>query len=428
MRVLVVGAGGREHALTWKIAQSERVEALFVAPGNAGMAQIATCVDIQPTDIEGLAAFAVEHDIELTVVGPEAPLISGIVDLFEGRGLRIFGPSKDPARIEGSKAFAKHVMQTSGIPTAKYWVCDTPSVARARLADHFQNSEVGAGVVIKADGLAAGKGVVVCLTPEEAESTIEAMMVEKVFGEAGNHVVIEERLEGPEVSMMVVTDGNTIVPLLPSQDHKRIYDNDLGPNTGGMGAYCPVSFLTPETTQKIIDTIIKPAVSTIRELGIPYRGALYAGIMLTKDGPYCIEFNCRFGDPETEAVLPMLKSDIIPLLMGTLDCTLETVEVEWHEGASVSVIAASGGYPGTYKTGVPISGLQEASEVQGCTVFHAGTELNNDVVLTAGGRVLAVTGMGQDVRLAAIKAYESLAHIHFEGIQFRTDIGSKAKR
>lgn len=427
MRVLVVGAGGREHALTWKIAQSERVEALFVAPGNAGMAQIATCVDIQPTDIEGLAAFAVQNDIELTVVGPEAPLISGIVDLFEGRGLRIFGPSKDPARIEGSKAFAKHVMQTSGIPTAKYWVCDTPSVARARLADHFQNSEVGAGVVIKADGLAAGKGVVVCLTPEEAENTIEAMMVEKVFGEAGNHVVIEERLEGPEVSMMVVTDGNTIVPLLPSQDHKRIYDNDLGPNTGGMGAYCPVSFLTRETTQQIIDTIIKPAVSTIRELGIPYRGALYAGIMLTKDGPYCIEFNCRFGDPETEAVLPMLKSDIIPLLMGTLDCTLETVEVEWHEGASVSVIAASGGYPGTYKTGIPITGLEEASEVSGCTVFHAGTELVNEVVTTAGGRVLAVTGLGQDVRLAATKAYESLAHIHFEGIQFRTDIGSKAE-
>ncbi len=427
MRVLVVGAGGREHALTWKIAQSERVEALFVAPGNAGMAQIATCVDIEPIDIEGLAAFAVKNDIELTVVGPEAPLISGIVDLFEGRGLRIFGPSKDPARIEGSKAFAKHVMQTSGIPTAKYWVCDTPSVARARLADHFQNSEAGAGVVIKADGLAAGKGVVVCQTPEEAESAIEAMMVDKVFGDAGNHVVIEERLEGPEVSMMVVTDGNTIVPLLPSQDHKRIFDHDKGPNTGGMGAYCPVPFLTAETTQLIIDTIIKPAVSTIRELGIPYRGALYAGIMLTKDGPYCIEFNCRFGDPETEAVLPMLKSDIIPLLMGTLDCTLEHVEVEWHEGASVSVIAASGGYPGAYKTGMPITGLQEASGVEGCTVFHAGTDLTDGVVTTAGGRVLAVTGLGQDVRQAALKAYESMTHIKFEGIQFRTDIGSKAE-
>ncbi len=426
MRVLVVGNGGREHALAWKIAASPMVEHVYCAPGNAGTAGCAENVAIAATDITALADFAAVNKIDLTVVGPEVPLMAGIVDLFEGRGLRVFGPSRDPARIEGSKAFAKDVMHKSNIPTAEFWVCDSPAEALDRLARYFSEPRSANGVVIKADGLAAGKGVTVCDTREQAEQAIEAIMVQRVFGDAGNQVVIEERLTGPEASIMVITDGHTIVPMLPAQDHKRLLNNDEGPNTGGMGAYCPVKGLSAADVSAIIESIVRPAIDTIRELGIPYRGALYAGIMLTPDGPRCIEFNCRFGDPETQAILPMLKSDLVPILIAALDGNLASTSVEWYGGASVSIVAASGGYPGSFKRGVPISGLEEAAQSAGCILFHGGTRVSGNEVVTDGGRVFAVTARGEDFAAAREAAYAAIAHISFQDMHYRTDIASGA--
>lgn len=422
MRVLVVGNGGREHALAWKIASSPLVEKVYCAPGNAGTTACAENVAIAATDITALADFAAVNKVDLTVVGPEVPLMAGIVDLFEGRGLRVFGPSRDPARIEGSKAFAKDVMHKSNIPTAEFWVCDSPAAALERLAEYYTARGSSAGVVIKADGLAAGKGVTVCDTRADAEMAIESIMVQRVFGDAGNQVVIEERLTGPEASIMVITDGHTIIPLLPAQDHKRLLDNDEGPNTGGMGAYSPVPGLSVADVASIIESIVRPAIDTIRELGIPYRGALYAGIMLTETGPRCIEFNCRFGDPETQAVLPMLKSDLVPLLIATLDGNLANAAVEWHAGAAVSIVAASGGYPAGFKRGMPIAGLGEASEVPHCMVFHGGTRVSGNDVVTDGGRVLAVTARGTDFATARTVAYSAMSKISFQDIHYRTDI------
>jgi phosphoribosylamine--glycine ligase len=428
MRILVVGGGGREHALVWKIAQSQLVTKIYCAPGNAGIARLAECVAIKPTDLRGLVAFAERQAIDLTVVGPEAPLIAGIVDLFEARGLPIFGPSTDPARIEGSKTFAKKLMQAAAIPTAQFWTCDTAAVAKARIQDYYNAQGPQAKIVIKADGIAAGKGVVVAQNRAEAEAAIERIMGQRVFGASGDNVVIEECLEGPEASIMVITDGDAIVPLLPSQDHKRALDGDLGPNTGGMGAYAPVPALPPDLVRQVVDRIVRPAIVAIRELGIPYCGALYAGVMVTAEGPKCIEFNCRFGDPETQAVLPLLQSDIVPLLKGATDCTLEQAEVRWSEGAAVCVVAASGGYPDNYATGKPISGLDLADNTPDCIVFHAGTRLDpvTEMPVTDGGRVLSVTGLGADVRAAAARAYVGLDQIHFDGIQFRRDIARQA--
>jgi phosphoribosylamine---glycine ligase len=428
MRILVVGGGGREHALVWKIAQSPLVTKIYCAPGNAGIAQLAECVAIKPTDLNALVEFAQQQTIDLTVVGPEAPLIAGIVDLFEARGLPIVGPSTDPARLEGSKTFAKKLMRAANIPTAQFWTCDTAAVAKARVQDYYAARGAQAKIVVKADGLAAGKGVVVAASAVEAEAAIDRIMGARVFGASGDQVVIEECLEGPEASIMVLTDGHTIVPLLPSQDHKRIYDGDLGPNTGGMGAYAPVPVLPPDLVKQVVERIVRPAIEAIRGLGIPYCGALYAGVMVTADGPKCIEFNCRFGDPETQAVLPLLESDIVPLLRGTTDCTLEQAEVRWRAGAAVCVVAASGGYPNDYTIGKPISGLEQAAKMPDCLVFHAGTRFTPDgeEPVTDGGRVLSVTGLGADVREAATRAYAGMDQIHFADIQYRHDIAKQA--
>jgi phosphoribosylamine--glycine ligase len=426
MRVLVIGGGGREHALVWKIAQSPLVEKIYCAPGNAGSARWAECVPLKPTNLYGLADFAEQQRIDLTVVGPEAPLIAGIVDRFEARGLPIFGPSTDPARIEGSKVFAKKLMEISGIPTAEFWVCDSLTVAQARVRDYYAVRGPAAKIVIKADGLAAGKGVLIAEDEAQAMAALDHIMGERIFGASGDRVVIEEYLQGQEASIMVITDGEAIVPLIPSQDHKRIFEGDSGPNTGGMGAYCPVPVIPPDTAQQAVEIILRPAIAAIRELGIPYRGVLYAGIMVTEHGLKTIEFNCRLGDPETETVLPMLESDLVPLLLGVTDCTLEQAEVRWRQGASVCVVAASGGYPGDYETGKVITGLDQATQSADCQVFHAGTRLENDQVLTDGGRVLAVTGLGADLPTAAANAYTGLNAIHFDGIYYRRDIAARA--
>lgn len=428
MRILVIGGGGREHALVWKIAQSPLVTKIFCAPGNAGIAQLAECVTLDILDLEAVANFAEGQSIDLTVVGPEAPLTAGIVDKFEARGLPIFGPSTDPARIEGSKVFAKKLMQTSGIPTAQFWICDSATVANARIHDHYQAQGAAARIVIKADGLAAGKGVIVAASEDEAKAAVHSMMTERIFGASGDHVIVEECLVGEEVSIMAITDGETLVPLLPAQDHKRIFDDDLGPNTGGMGAYSPMPLIAPEVAEEALERVLKPAIAAIRGLGIPYQGILYAGIIVTAEGIKCIEFNCRLGDPETQTVLPLLASDIVPLLTGALDGTLDSAKAEWRDQASVCVVAASGGYPGDYVNGKPITGLEQAAQSAGCLVFHAGTRFDQGGTVTNGGRVLSVTGVAPTLLDAAASAYAGLSHIQFEGIHFRRDIAARGLR
>ena len=428
MQILVVGSGGREHALTWKISQSPLVTRIFCAPGNAGMAERAECVPIDANDLDALADFAEAHSIDLTVVGPEAPLIAGIVDRFEGRGLRIFGPSADPARIEGSKVFAKKLMRTAKIPTADFWICDSLAVAKARVHDYYVTHGADAKIVIKADGLAAGKGVVVANDEADANAALQQMMEARIFGEAGATVVVEECLVGEEASVMAITDGATLLPLVPAQDHKRIGEGDTGPNTGGMGAYTPVPAAPSEIVQEAVAKILEPAIEAIAELGIPYRGVLYAGVMMTAQGVKAIEFNCRLGDPEAQAVLPLLESDLVPLLMSVADCSLDSQTLKWRSGASVCVVAASGGYPGPYETGKPISGLAEA-EADGCLVFQSGTKRDAaGQLITDGGRVLSVTGRGATVMDAVAQAYVGMSHIEFEGIRFRRDIGYRALR
>ncbi|HLV81413.1 MAG TPA: phosphoribosylamine--glycine ligase [Chthonomonadaceae bacterium] len=427
MRILVIGGGGREHALVWKIAQSPLVDKIYCAPGNAGIAQQAECVSLPPTDLEGLADFAAAKQIDLTVVGPEAPLIAGIVDRFEARGLPIFGPSPDPARIEGSKVFAKQLMQSSGIPTAAFWICDSEAEARARIRDYYAARDEKARIVIKPDGLTAGKGVVVAESEAQAVEAVSALMGARVFGASGARIVIEECLSGEEASIMAITDGETVVPLLPSQDHKRALDGDRGPNTGGMGAYAPVPRVTPEIVEEVMARILRPAVAAIRELGIPYRGALYAGIMLTEQGPKTIEFNCRLGDPETQALLPLMESDLVPLLQGVADCALDQQpEIRWRAESAVCIVAASGGYPGPYQTGKVITGLAEAEPSEGCLIFHAGTRAEQGRILTNGGRVLDVVGLGADLVSAAAQAYVGMSRIQFDGIFYRHDIAARA--
>ncbi len=434
MRILVVGGGGREHALVWKIAQSPLVKKVYCAPGNAGIAALAECVSLQSTDLEGLTDFATRQNIDLTVVGPEAPLIAGIVDKFEARGLPVFGPSADPVRIEGSKAFAKEIMRASGIPTAAFWICRSLPEARDRVRAYFAERGPGAKIVIKADGLAAGKGVILADDVAQAQAALDRIMGERVFGASGDSVVIEECLVGEEASIMAITDGDTLVPLIPSQDHKRVFEGDRGPNTGGMGAYAPVPIIPPNTAQVAVERILRPAIAAIRELGIPYRGVLYAGIMVTADGPKCIEFNCRLGDPETQAVLPLLESDLVPLMVGVTDGTLEQPEVRWSQGAAVCVVAASEGYPDAFDPGKDvrgllgrsISGLERAEQAEGCLVFHAGTRRENGQVVTAGGRVLSITGLGDTLPDAAVRAYTGLSQIDFPGMHFRRDIAARA--
>lgn len=420
MKVLVVGGGGREHALVWKIAQSPRVRKIFCAPGNAGISQQATNVPIKASDLNGLLDFALKERIDLTVVGPEDPLTNGIVDLFESKGLLIFGASKKAAEIEGSKVFAKEMMRKYRIPTASYETFDHRDHAVKYILKQ------GAPIVVKADGLAAGKGVIICQTVEEAIQSVDKIMTQKIFGEAGRRVVIEEYLVGEEASYIAFTDGKTILPLASSQDHKPIFDGDQGPNTGGMGAYSPAPLVTEEVNDRIIEKILRPIIYGMEEEGRPYRGILYAGLMIHEGHPNVLEFNARFGDPETQPILMRMRGDIIPILESCIEGTLSQQHIEWDHRASVCVVMASKGYPGNYEKGKVIHGLKEVAQIEGIMVFHAGTDYQNGEFVTSGGRVLGVTGLGEDIPRAIEKTYEAVRKISWEGVHYRTDIGQKA--
>jgi len=419
MKVLVVGSGGREHALAWKLAQSPKVKEVIGAPGNPGIAKLGRCVNISPTDIKALADFAEKEGIELTVVGPEAPLVEGIVDEFEKRGLKIFGPTKAAARLEGSKAFSKEMMRKYGVPTADFEVFESPEEAIEFV------KRKGAPIVVKADGLAAGKGVVVARSVDEAIEAIKKIMVEKAFGEAGNRVVIEECLEGEEASYLVVTDGERFIPLATAQDHKAVFDGDKGPNTGGMGAYSPAPVLSPEVEREVQERVIKPILRGMKEEGHPFKGVLYAGLMITDEGVKVLEFNVRFGDPEAQAILRRLDSDLFDVCMSVAQGRL-VEELRWKPETSICVVLASGGYPGKYEKGKEITGIEEAEKVPTVVVFHAGTKIENGKLVTSGGRVLNVTALGRDIVEARERAYRAVEKIHFEGMHYRKDIGLKA--
>ncbi len=419
MKVLVVGSGGREHTLVWKLRGSKKVAKVFCAPGNGGICRHAKCVNVKPDNIKGLADFATRNKINLTVVGPEAPLAKGIVDEFQRRKLRIFGPDKKGAQLESSKVFSKEFMRRHHIPTASFRVFSSAAEAMG-----FCKS-VQFPTVIKADGLAAGKGAVIAKNLEQATSIIEDIMLKKIFGSAGDRIIIESFLTGQEVSIMAIADGKTIVPLLPSQDHKQAYDGDRGPNTGGMGAYCPVPFLSAEVMRQIEEHILLPTINGLIQEDITYKGVLYAGLMLTETGPKVLEFNCRFGDPETQAVLPLLKTDLYDLLTAAVSQKLGSFpKLDWRSGASACVVMASRGYPGKYTTGVKISGLDNIKD-DNVFVFHAGTERKGERLVTSGGRVLGITGVDTELKLAINRAYRHISRIKFEGAMFRRDIGSR---
>ncbi len=420
MKILVVGGGGREHALVWKIVQSKSVKKIFCAPGNAGIAKQAECIPIGADDVSALLPFAEKERIDMTVVGPEAPLTLGIVDSFEARGLRIFGPSRRAAEIEGSKVLSKEIMKKYGIPSAEFQVFeDYPEAVR-----YVQEKD--APLVVKADGLAAGKGVILCQTVPEALAALERVMIRKEFGAAGQRVVVEEFLQGEEASFLVFTDGESILPLPTSQDHKAIFDDDKGPNTGGMGAYSPAPVVTEEIHRTVMETIMLPTIRAMAAEGRKYRGVLYAGLMIRDGRPKVLEFNARFGDPETQPLLMRLKSDLIPVLEATLDGGIGKIRPEWDRRPAVCVVMASGGYPGSYVKGKVISGLDEAARVPGAFVFHAGTSLKDGKVVTSGGRVLGVTAVGNEIREAIETAYQAAGRISWEGVQYRRDIGRKA--
>ncbi|MCK4284362.1 MAG: phosphoribosylamine--glycine ligase [Candidatus Brocadiae bacterium] len=420
MKVLVVGGGGREHALVWKLADSPMVDRLFCAPGNAGIAQQAECVDIAATDIPRLRRFARDNAIDLTVAGPEAPLVKGIVDAFKPAGLKVFGPTQQAAKIEGSKVFAKQLMERHGIPTAPFRVFNAPERAKSYL------EMVGAPIVVKADGLAAGKAVIVCQALKEAYEAVDRIMIRKEFGDAGDQIIIESCLTGEEASIIAFTDGRTIAVLPSSQDHKPIHDGDKGPNTGGMGAYSPAPVITEELTAQIERKILVQTVHAMNREGKPYRGTLYAGIMVTDDGPQVLEFNCRLGDPELQPLIMRLKGDLMPILLGTVDGTLEDVDIDWDPRPALCVVMASGGYPAGYDKGFPIEGLEDVAKMEDVVVFHAGTALDDGRVVTNGGRVLGVTARGDSIQAAKDRAYEAAQKIHFENAYYRTDIGQKA--
>ena len=422
MKVLVVGGGGREHVLVWKVLRSPQVDQVVAAPGNAGIGEVAECADVEAEDIDGLIRLAEGERVDLTIVGPEAPLALGIVDRFRDAGLKIFGPTKEAAKIESSKVFAKELMAKYGIPTASFEVFDDPNRAR----DYIRKA--GTPIVVKADGLAAGKGSIVCRTLDEAYGAVERIMEEKEFGDAGNLIVVEEMLVGEEASILAITDGEAIKPLLPSQDHKPVYDGDRGPNTGGMGAYAPAPVVTEEVARTVMEGILRPAVEGMAKEGTEYRGVLYAGLMITREGPKVLEFNCRFGDPESQAVLPLFEGDLVDVLEATIEGRLEEAEVRNSQGAAVCVVLASGGYPGKYEKGKVIEGLDELENMEDVLVFHAGTARRDGKLVTDGGRVLGVTALGPDIPRAIERAYEAVAKVHFEGMHYRRDIGRKALR
>ena len=414
MKILVIGGGGREHALVWKLAQSRHVTKLFCAPGNPGIAELAECVPLAVTDIARLAAFAAEQKIDLTVVGPEGPLCAGIADEFHARKLRVFGPTQRAAQLEGSKVFSKQFLLKHNVPTAAAGIFDNPADARAYVRQH------GAPIVVKADGLAAGKGVIVAQSVTEADHAIADIMEKRAFGDAGRQVVIEECLTGEEISVMALVSGNSVKILAPAQDHKRVGDHDTGPNTGGMGAYSPVG-LPVDATEIFARTLAGLAAD-----GIDYRGVLYAGLMLTPTGPKVLEFNCRFGDPETQAVVPRMEFDLVEACVATVDGTLDQFAMQWKPGAAVCVVLTAGGYPGDYERGHVIAGLPAAGKLANVTVFQAGTQFQDGKVVTAGGRVLGVTGVGGDIADATRRAYDGVKWIQFAGAHYRHDIAARA--
>ncbi len=420
MKVLVIGSGGREHAIVWKLSQSRLVDKIYCCPGNAGIARIAECIDVNQNDFQALLDFVKYEWIDLTVVGPEDPLSRGIVDLFEKDGRRILGPTREGAQLESSKVFSKNLMRSHGIPTSDFRVFT--SYIHAEEYVRFK----GAPIVIKADGLAAGKGVFVATTVDEAMDALKVIMKDKAFGAAGEKVLIEDCLKGEEASFMAFTDGSTIVPMVSSQDHKRIFDGDKGLNTGGMGAYSPAPVVTDDLAQHVMEKIMKPTVRALRSEGIPYKGILYAGLMIDGSSVQVLEFNCRLGDPETQPVLSRLKSDFMEIAMAIADNRLSDVGIEWHNDAAVCVVLSSEGYPGTYRKGDVISGIEDANRVSGVQVFHAGTSFRNGEVVTSGGRVLGVTGLGSDIAEAKRKAYEGVSKIRFAGMHYRTDIADRA--
>jgi len=420
MKVLVVGGGGREHTLVWKIGQSPLVEKIYCAPGNPGIAELAECVHIGADEIDALCYFAKAEQIDLTIVGPEVPLTMGIVDIFQAAGLEVFGPNKAAAQIEGSKKFSKDLMAKYNIPTAAYQSFTDHAAAVAYVR------KTGAPIVVKADGLAAGKGVIVANTEEQAIEAIDDIMLDKVFGTAGASVVIEEFMAGEEASFFAFTDGKNILPLASSQDHKRVYDNDEGPNTGGMGAYSPAPVVTAELHDEIVETIVRPTIEGMAREGCPYVGILYVGLMIEGGKPRVVEFNARFGDPEAQPLLMRMKSDIVPVLQACARGALTQDLIEWHDKAAVCVVMASGGYPAAFAKGLPIDGLDAAAAIDDLMVFHAGTSLKSGKVVNNGGRVLGVTALGDTVKAAIDKAYQGVAVISWENVHYRKDIGARA--
>jgi phosphoribosylamine--glycine ligase len=421
MQVLVVGSGGREHALVWKLSQSPKVKKVYCAPGNGGISKHAELVDIKAEDIDGLLKFTKERNIDLVVVGPERPLALGIVDIFTAEGIKIFGPTKELAKMESSKALSKELMKRFGVPTADFKTFKDAEEAK----DYIRTK--GVPIVIKADGLAFGKGVIVAKEKEEALGAVANMMDFKVFGDAGNTVVIEECLEGEEASILIISDGRDYVCLAPSQDHKRVFDEDKGPNTGGMGAYSPAPIVTNELFAQIKEKVLSPMITGLAKEGRAYKGVLYAGLMITKEGPRVLEFNVRFGDPEAQAILPRLKTDLVDIIEASIQGGLASLGgLEWKEEPCVCVVMASGGYPGDYRKGLPITGLDEAERLRDVMVFHAGTKLQDGRVTAEGGRVLGVTALGSDIEDAIKRSYEAVSKISFEGAHYRRDIGVKA--
>ena len=420
MRILVIGGGGREHALVWKLAQSKQAEKIYVAPGNPGIAPLAECVPLDTANNELVVKWAQENKIDLVVVGPEVPLVAGLSDALRKVGLAVFGPSSAAAAIEGSKSFSKELMKKYNIPTAFFKVCTDLEEAKAFVR------EQGAPIVIKADGLAAGKGVVVAMKEKEALDALDEIMGNRKFGTAGSSVVIEEFMDGEEASLFAFTDGKTIVPMVAAQDHKRVNDEDRGPNTGGMGAYAPAPVLTEALKEKCMETIIRPTLAAMAKEGRPYSGCLYTGLMIKGDSAKVVEFNCRFGDPETQAVVPLLDGDLAEIMMACATGTLRPEMVSWSDKAAVCVVMASGGYPGNYQKGLPITGLQEANALQDVVVFHAGTKEVDGRIVTNGGRVLGVTAVGANIPQAKEKAYAAVNRIHFEQAHYRFDIAWRA--
>lgn len=420
MKVLVVGSGGREHAVIRKLAENPEIDRIFCAPGNGGISVQAQLVEIKATDVEGMVAFAKKEGIDFVVVTPDDPLVLGMADAMEEAGIPAFGPSKKAAQIEGSKVFAKNLMKKYGIPTAKYEVFDDPSKVIAYIERENQFP-----AVIKADGLALGKGVVIARNLAEAKEAVHSIMEDKIFGKSGNQVVVEEFLTGKEVSVLAFTDSHTISPMISSMDHKRIYDNDEGPNTGGMGTIAPSPYYTPEVAKRCMEEIFLPTMEAMKKEGRPFKGCLYFGLILTERGPKVIEYNCRFGDPETQVVLPLLKTDLFTIMRAVRDERLGEVDIQWSTGAAACVVLASGGYPKKYETGLPIEGLDENGGHPGVIVYHAGTKKQDGGFLTAGGRVLGVTGLGETLPQALEKAYGAVREITFKNAHYRTDIGKK---